>query len=99
MVTDGRMSGASGKVPAAIHMHPEAVLGGLIAKIKTGDKIKVDPLNGSVEVLETGVEGRTAAQQPPSKTATGLGMNMFGTMRLATSDAESGAGFLGTVAS
>ena len=96
LVTDGRMSGASGKFPSAIHMHPEAVLGGLIAKIKTGDMMKVDPLNGSVEVLAENVDGRSPAQQPPSKTATGLGMDMFATMRAATSDAESGASFLGT---
>jgi len=47
LVTDGRMSGASGKIPAAIHMHPEAALGGAIAKVKTGDVIKVDPANGT----------------------------------------------------
>ena len=61
--------------------------------------IKIDPLNGSVEVLESGVEARTAAQQPPSKTATGLGMDMYATMRAATGDAETGASFLGTLTS
>ena len=96
-VTDGRMSGASGKIPAAIHMHPEATLGGPIAKIKTGDMIKLDPLNGSVEVLVDDLDARPAAKQPASKTNAALGLNMFGTMRAVTSDAESGASFLGTL--
>lgn len=96
-VTDGRMSGASGKIPAAIHMHPEATLGGPISKIKTGDMIKLDPLNGSVEVLVDDLDARPAAKQPASKTNAALGLNMFGTMRAVTSDAESGASFLGTL--
>jgi len=51
MVTDGRMSGASGKVPAAIHMHPEALAGGDIGKIETGDIVRVDPETGTVNVV------------------------------------------------
>jgi len=78
-------------------MHPEAVHGGVIAKIKTGDVIKLDPLNGVVEVMADDLEARTPASQPASKTASALGMNMFATMRAATSDAESGASFLGAL--
>ena len=97
LVTDGRMSGASGKIPAAIHMHPEAALGGAIAKLKTGDVVKVDPLNGSVEVRVGDLDARSPAPMPVSKTNAALGLNMFGTMRATTSDAESGASFLGTL--
>jgi hypothetical protein len=51
LVTDGRMSGASGKVPAAIHVTPEAKDGGPIAKIRDGDMIRLDAVNGTLEVL------------------------------------------------
>ena len=51
LVTDGRMSGASGKVPAAIHVSPEAALNGLIGKIKTGDRIRLNALTGELECL------------------------------------------------
>ena len=59
--------------------------------------IKLDPLNGSVEVLVDDLDARPAAKQPASKTNAALGLNMFGTMRTVTSDAESGASFLGTL--
>ncbi len=95
LVTDGRMSGASGKTPAAIHMHPEAALGGPISKIKNGDIIRLDPKNGSVEVKVDDLASRPSAPQPESKTATALGMDMFAAMRAASDDAESGASFLG----
>jgi len=58
MVTDGRMSGASGKVPCAIHLHPEALLGGAIAKIQMGDMMRVDPENNRGNELPPRV-GRT----------------------------------------
>ncbi len=51
LITDGRMSGASGKVPAAIHVTPEAAAGGPIAKIRDGDMIRVDAVTGKLEVL------------------------------------------------
>ena len=56
LVTDGRMSGASGKVPAAIHVTPEAKDGGPIARIRDGDMIRVDAVTGSLEVLVPAVE-------------------------------------------
>lgn len=58
LVTDGRMSGASGKVPAAIHVSPEAALGGLIGKIRTGDRILLDAINGKLECLTKDVDKR-----------------------------------------
>ena len=57
IVTDGRMSGASGKVPAAIHMSPEAALGGAIAKIKEGDMIRINAIVGSLNVLVMKIPG------------------------------------------
>ena len=51
IVTDGRMSGASGKIPAAIHMSPEAAAGGSIAKIREGDMIRLNAVVGSLNVL------------------------------------------------
>jgi phosphogluconate dehydratase len=56
LVTDGRMSGASGKVPAAIHLTPEAVDGGPIAKIRDGDMIRLDADAGTLEVLADAAE-------------------------------------------
>jgi len=95
MVTDGRMSGASGKVPAAIHLHPEALMGGAIARIQTGDLMRVDPENNTVEVVDVDLSTRTAAVQPPQLQLAALGMNMFGTQRAIATDAESGASTLG----
>lgn len=96
MVTDGRMSGASGKVPAAIHMHPEALAGGNIAKIKTGDIVRVDPLNETVDVVsDPDWLDRPLAETPKFKNLDTLGMNMFAPMRAQADDSESGASVLG----
>ena len=95
MVTDGRMSGASGKVPAAIHLHPEALLGGAIACIQTGDMVCVDPANNKVEVLGVDLSSRTPAKQPAQPQLAALGMNMFAVQRATATDAESGASTLG----
>jgi len=64
LMTDGRMSGASGKVPAAIHLTPEAIDGGLIAKVQDGDLIRVDALTGELSLLvsDTVLAARTAAE-------------------------------------
>jgi len=95
MVTDGRMSGASGKVPCAIHLHPEALLGGAIAKIETGDLVRVDPENNRVEVVNVDLKKRTAAIQSSQPQLAALGMNMFAAQRAIATDAESGASTLG----
>lgn len=95
LVTDGRMSGASGKVPAAIHLHPEALLGGPLSRIETGDLIRVDPANGRVEVLNVDLDRRTPAIGPVRTNLSTLGMNMFAPQRDIATDAESGASTLG----
>jgi len=98
MVTDGRMSGASGKTPAAIHMHPEAHMGGPLARVEDGDVIRVDPANGSVELLGVDLETRETAVMPQAKNLSTLGMNMFAPMRAQAGSAEEGASVLGSMA-
>ena len=96
MVTDGRMSGASGKTPAAIHMHPEALAGGNIAKIKTGDIVRVDPETESVNVVsDPDWLDRPLAEAPKATNLGALGMNMFAPMREQADNSEAGASVLG----
>ncbi len=95
IVTDGRMSGASGKFTAAIHLVPEALDGGPISKIKNDDIIRVDPVNNSVEVLNVDLSKRAEADRPNRQLSAITGMDMFGPMRAASRTAEEGAGFLG----
>ncbi|EAK0557030.1 phosphogluconate dehydratase [Campylobacter coli] len=92
LVTDGRMSGASGKVPAAIHMSPEALLGGSIAKIKNGDLLLLDAKNGTLEVLidEKEWQERTV-NQFKSQELFGYGRELFAGFRTQSSSAETGA--------
>ena len=94
MVTDGRMSGASGKFPAAIHMHPEALVGGPLAYVETGDVIRLDAGNGSVEIMAD-LSGRTPAHAPHRENISALGLNMFAPQRAIATDAEAGASTLG----
>jgi phosphogluconate dehydratase len=92
LVTDGRMSGASGKVPAAIHLYPEAKAGGLISKIENGDVLRLDCNTGSLELLveDEVLQARPAAQQ--AKTVThGMGRELFSNLREQVSSAELGA--------
>ncbi len=96
MVTDGRMSGASGKVPAAIHMHPEALAGGNIAKIKDGDIVRVDPASETVSVVsDPNWLERPLAEAPKFKNLDTLGMNMFAPLRAQAENSEAGASVLG----
>ena len=96
MVTDGRMSGASGKVPAAIHMHPEALAGGNIAKIKDGDIVRVDPASETVNVIsDPNWLERPLANAPKVKNLDALGMNMFAPLRAQADNSEAGASVLG----
>jgi phosphogluconate dehydratase len=94
LVTDGRMSGASGKVPAAIHLVPEASQGGPLGKIQTGDVIRLDATTGelSAHIDETELKSRTEAQAPNVPGTVGRGL--FGNNRLAISSAEEGASSL-----
>lgn len=81
LVTDGRMSGASGKVPAAIHVSPEAMDGGPIAKIRNGDLIRLDVDNGHLEVLAANFAERAAEQCDMSASHKGLGRELFSVFR------------------
>ena len=92
LVTDGRMSGASGKVPAAIHVAPEALDGGLIAKLNTGDLIRVDATAGVLEVLTEGVDARAAAAPDLSGNCHGVGRELFDVFRQTAGTASTGAG-------
>ena len=93
LFTDGRMSGASGKVPAAIHLTPEALDGGLIAKVKSGDMIRVDALTGELTLLVSDAElaTREAEKVELRKTSDGMGRELFGALRSNLSSPETGA--------
>ena len=92
LVTDGRMSGASGKVPAAIHMTPEACLGGPLAKVCDGDWIELDAVAGTVkvDVSEDEMTTRDAAHHTGVGNV-GVGREFFAVFRQATGSAEAGA--------
>ncbi|BAJ02286.1 phosphogluconate dehydratase [Shewanella violacea] len=93
LLTDGRMSGASGKVPAAIHLTPEALDGGLIAKVQSGDMIRVDALTGELTLLVSDAElaTRVAEKVELRKTNYGMGRELFGALRSNLSSPETGA--------
>lgn len=93
LVTDGRMSGASGKVPAAIHVCPEALAEGPIARLRDGDVVRLDAKAGTLEALVPADEWaqRTAVSRPPHHSDYGTGRELFSFMRRAVNDAESGA--------
>jgi phosphogluconate dehydratase len=96
LVTDGRMSGASGKVPAAIHVSPEALAGGPLARVHDGDVIRLDAVAGT---LEAKVDAATWSARTPAVIADaqsnvnahGLGRELFGGMRKNVTSAEEGA--------
>ncbi len=92
LITDGRMSGASGKVPAAIHITPEALSGGPLAKVRDGDLIRLDAVHGVLDVLVSEAEwaARELADQPP-QAATGFGRELFHNFRRHAGGAEQGA--------
>ncbi|CAH0990916.1 Phosphogluconate dehydratase [Sinobacterium norvegicum] len=93
LITDGRMSGASGKVPAAMHMVPEALAGGIISKIAEGDMITLDGENGSltVDVSEQVLAARTVIVPDISANNNGMGRELFAPMRELMNSAEEGA--------
>lgn len=93
LVTDGRMSGASGKVPAAIHMTPEALADGPIGKVRDGDMIRLDADKGELSALVPTDEWneRSHARRRCSDSDHGTGRELFSFMRKAVSEAESGA--------
>ena len=96
LVTDGRMSGASGKVPAAIHVSPEAAAGGPLAKVMDGDVIRVDALSGELHVLVPDIAwaARPVSVMPGElrqRNGVGMGRGLFANMRARALTAEEGA--------
>lgn len=91
LVTDGRMSGASGKVPAAIHVSPEALGGGPLSKVEDGDLIRVDATNGTLENLAEGFATREARQPDLSDNSHGIGRELFEPFRRMVGHADTGA--------
>jgi phosphogluconate dehydratase len=96
LVTDGRMSGASGKVPAAIHVSPEALCGGPLACVRDGDLIRLDATAGTLDVLVPEHEwaARDAAartDEGAARSAHGLGRELFAGLRRNVRSAEEGA--------
>ena len=93
LVTDGRMSGASGKVPAAIHLTPEACDGGAIAKLQDGDLVRLDATQGSLDILidESEWAQRSPASHDLSASRYGLGRNLFSVFRDHVGPADKGA--------
>ncbi|EGM69960.1 phosphogluconate dehydratase [Shewanella sp. HN-41] len=93
LMTDGRMSGASGKVPAAIHLTPEALDGGLIAKVQDGDLIRVDAITGELSLLvsETELAARAVGEVNLHRSRYGMGRELFSALRANLSSPETGA--------
>ena len=92
LVTDGRMSGASGKFPAAIHVGPEASRGGPLARVRDGDMIRLDAIDGRLDVQTDADEfaARTPVPFRPNVSSMGLGRELFGGFRGAVSNSEQG---------
>lgn len=97
LVTDGRMSGASGKVPAAIHVTPEALDGGPIGLVRDGDIVRVDAETGTLEMLVDAATLATRKLEIPDLSANdfGLGRDLFSMFRRAAGRADQGASVFG----
>ena len=91
LVTDGRMSGASGKVPSAIHVSPEALDGGPLARLRDGDLVRVDAVAGTLDVLTPGVLDRPNVRPDLVANGFGLGRELFAVFRNHVGPAEAGA--------
>ncbi|MEJ8280068.1 phosphogluconate dehydratase [Pseudonocardia spirodelae] len=94
IVTDGRMSGASGKVPAALHVTPEAAQGGPLGRVRDGDLVRLDTLNGTLSLLVDADEfdaREHAGPTGPSGGTTGTGRELFAAFRAAVGPADTGA--------
>jgi phosphogluconate dehydratase len=100
LVTDGRMSGASGKVPAAIHVTPEAAAGGPISKLRDGDLVRVDGVTGTLTALvdEKEWDSRAPAKEDLIPYESGIGRDLFAAFRAAVSTADTGASIFAKVA-
>ena len=94
LVTDGRMSGASGKVPSAIHVSPEALDGGPLACLRDGDVVRVDAVAGTLDVLTPGALDRPIAHPDLNSNEFGVGRELFAAFRRNVGAAEAGASSL-----
>ena len=92
LVTDGRMSGASGKVPSAIHVSPEAADGGPLAKVQDGDIIRLDVTKGTIDVVGVDLETRELAIADLTGNGNGVGRELFEVFRRNVGRASEGAG-------
>lgn len=95
LVTDGRMSGASGKVPAAIHVAPEAVDGGALSQVVDGDLVLVDGKTGKLDLLADGFKDRPETKIDLSKNDVGSGRDLFMNFRKLVSSSDNGATIFG----
>ena len=97
LVTDGRMSGASGKVPAAIHVSPEVLAGGPLGKVRNGDLIRLDAEKGVLQALVPDAEWAARDNEPADLSANqvGMGRELFAVFRKTISEAEEGASTFG----
>ena len=91
LVTDGRMSGASGKVPCAIHLSPEAIGGGAIGLIRDGDIVRLDAVEGTLNALVDPAEWAAREQAATPAPIQGMGRELFALFRQAADEAEKGA--------
>ncbi|MGV8951514.1 MAG: phosphogluconate dehydratase [Cypionkella sp.] len=91
LVTDGRMSGASGKVPAAIHVSPEAAKGGPLARLRDGDIVRLDAVAGTLSVLAADFDQREPVTADLSANSHGLGRELFEAFRRTVGSSETGA--------
>ncbi|WP_397592034.1 phosphogluconate dehydratase [Sphingorhabdus sp.] len=98
LVTDGRMSGASGKVPAAIHLSPEAARGGAIAKLQDGDIVRLCAHTGTLSVLVDADIWATRAPAPTPERHIGTGRELFALMQVGADEAEKGGSAMLAVA-
>lgn len=92
LVTDGRMSGASGKVPSAIHVSPEAATGGPLARLRDGDLVRVDAVTGTIDCLAADFEAREPVVFDPTSSSEGVGRELFAAFRAVAGPATEGAG-------
>ncbi len=91
LVTDGRMSGASGKVPAAIHVSPEGAKGGPLSRLRDGDIVRLDAVAGTLSVLADDFETRAPVQADLSANRHGIGRELFEAFRRNVGTSETGA--------
>ena len=96
LLTDGRMSGASGKVLAAIHLSPEAVAGGAIAKLQDGDIVAIDADAGTLDV-RADMRARAVAPFDAAASASGYGRELFSAFRQVVGSAEEGASIVSSL--